>query len=128
MDSFQEESASGSLPTLSLDMGVIPSLVVVCWRCHDFNVRQQALNLLEAWPHREGPWDSRLLVLFVKQMFQVELEALASSSDSLTSTHVDVSTMKLPEDQTHYVFIYQTREPGQEAQEQRRIVSFDEDA
>lgn len=124
-DSFQE-GTSGSRPTLLLDMGIIPSLFFVCWKCHEPSLRQQALDLLEEWPHREGLWDSRLLVIFAKQLIQLELESLASSSSPKAPMRILDSSLEVSDDQTRATIRYKTRQSGQEVLEQSRIVLFDE--
>lgn len=119
-NSFLE--TSGSRPTLLLDMGIIPSLFLVCWKCHDLQLRLEALDLLEAWPHREGLWDSRLLVIFAKQLIQVELE---SSSSLESSLRILDSSLEVSEDQTHATIKYKVRRSGQEVLEESRVVRFD---
>lgn len=121
-DSFQEDPA-GSRPTLLFDMGIIPSLFLICWKCHDLQLRLQALELLEAWPHREGLWDSQLMVIFARQLIQVELE---SSSSLGSSMRILDSSLEVSEDQTYATVKYKTRRSGQGVLEQTRIVRFDE--
>lgn len=96
------EETSGSRPTLLLDMGIIPSLFFTCWKCPSLQLQLQALELLEAWRHREGLWDSQLLVIFAKQLIQVELE---SSSSLESARRLDISLV-ISDDQTHATIKY----------------------
>ncbi|KAE8162624.1 hypothetical protein BDV40DRAFT_288350 [Aspergillus tamarii] len=69
--SFQAEYGTYR-PCIVMDMGVIPSLLWVCLKCRDFQTRHQAVELLERWPHREGAYDSNLLVQIVKEHMILE--------------------------------------------------------
>ncbi|KAE8365738.1 hypothetical protein BDV27DRAFT_156618 [Aspergillus caelatus] len=69
--SFQAEYGTYR-PCIVMDMGVIPSLLWVCLKCRDFQIRHQAVELLERWPHREGAYDSNLLVQIVKEHMVLE--------------------------------------------------------
>ncbi|KAI9925574.1 hypothetical protein MW887_005955 [Aspergillus wentii] len=93
-------------PTLVLDMGIIPPLLLACDKCCDSRMRQQGLRLLEAWPHREGPWDSRLIVIILKQIISIEDEAANSESG------VQDAFLHVEDDQTHAVLTYRTKETG----------------
>lgn len=125
--SFKDENNSGTRPTLLLDMGIIPSLFVICWRCRDSNLRHQALNALEEWPHREGLWDSRLLAIFARQIIQLERETQAASGDPNAWSQIQGHSLQVSDDQSHAIFRYQTRVPGKEALKQRRVIPLDEE-
>jgi hypothetical protein len=127
-NSFEDGSGSNSRPSLALEMGVNGSLFFVCWKCHDFSLRLRALKLLEEWPHREGPWDSRQLVFFTKQMFQLEFEMLASTSDPQAPMRLEISSLEVPEDQKRNSIKYQVRGHRGELLEQSREVLFGEEA
>lgn len=88
-------------PTLVLDLGVIASLFYIAWRCHDIKLRLQALDVLEAWPHREGPWDSRLFSFFGQELIKQE-------SQFLPPIHHDVaiSNLEVQKTQTSSVFTF----------------------
>ncbi|KPM41148.1 hypothetical protein AK830_g5431 [Neonectria ditissima] len=45
-----------SIPVLSLDSGVIPSLFYITLKCREPKTRRRALQLLRAAPDREGMW------------------------------------------------------------------------
>lgn len=122
-DSFLKESTSHSRPTLLFDMGILPSLFLICWKCHDWSLRQRALEALEAWPHREGLFDSRLLVIFAQQLIQLDVE-FSSSSDT-TPMLVLEPELEVSRDQTYATLKYQSREPGQEASRRTRVVMLD---
>ncbi|RAQ41217.1 hypothetical protein AFGD_011433 [Aspergillus flavus] len=69
--SFQSDYGTHR-PCIVMDMGVIPSLLWVCLKCRDFPTRHRAVKLLERWPHREGAYDSHLLVQIVKDHMVLE--------------------------------------------------------
>jgi hypothetical protein len=125
--SFKDESNSSTRPTLLLDMGIIPSLFFICWKCRDFDLRHQALNLLEEWPHREGLWDSRLFSIFAGQVIQLEKEAMAASSVPGSWSNIQDHSLEISRDQSHVILRYQTYGPRKEVLKQRRIIPLDED-
>lgn len=90
-----------SRPTLVLDMGVNASLFYVTWKCTDSKLRLQALKLLELWPHREGLWDSRLLVHFANHMLKLERE-FENSQDN----KVSIGFLEVQEDQKFSILRY----------------------
>lgn len=125
--SFLDENDSGTRPTLLPDMGIIPSLFVICWKCRDFNLRQRALNALDEWPHREGLWDSRLLAIFSRQIMQLEEETLAASGDPNAWAMIQDHSIEVSVDQSHAILKYETHEPGKKVLKQRRIVPLDKE-
>lgn len=127
-NSFLEESDFRSRPTLLFDMGITPSLFLICWKCHDLALRQQALELLEEWPHREGLFDSRLLVIFARQLIQLDVEFLHSSSGEKKTLLVLDPSFQVSEDQTYATLRYQSREPGQEASAHARVIPLDDNS
>lgn len=127
-NSFLEESDFRSRPTLLFDMGITPSLFLICWKCHDLALRRQALELLEEWPHREGLFDSRLLVIFARQLIQLDVEFLHSSSGEKKSLLVLDPSFQVSEDQTYATLRYQSREPGQEASAHARVIPLDDNS
>lgn len=88
-------------PTLVFDTGVIAPLFYITWKCHDIKLRLQALKLLEIWPHREGPWDSRLFAFFGEYMIKQECELSLSLHHDVAISHLEVR-----EAQTSSVFIF----------------------
>ncbi|OOF92013.1 hypothetical protein ASPCADRAFT_517952 [Aspergillus carbonarius ITEM 5010] len=53
--------------TVAIDMGVIPSLFWVCLKCRHQATRHRALELLDAWPHREGAYDGRVMATLARE-------------------------------------------------------------
>lgn len=127
-DSFQDERGCPSRPSLLLEMVVNASLFFVFWKCHDFSLRLRALKLLEEWPHREGPWDSHRLVIFAKQMLNLEFEMLASTSDPQAPMRLEISSLEVRENEKQNIVEYQIRGRRQELLDQRRVVLSDEEA
>ncbi|OJJ50320.1 hypothetical protein ASPZODRAFT_128936 [Penicilliopsis zonata CBS 506.65] len=72
--SLKAEYKDRPLPELMMDLGVIAPLGWVSLRCRDRETRQRALDLLQAWPHREGSYDSRFFVLVASQIMAIENE------------------------------------------------------
>jgi hypothetical protein len=129
----------GSLPSLSLDTGIIPSLLYVCTKCPHAPMRQRALNLLDSWPHREGLWDSNLVAILARQLTAIETEAEAQrlSAEGMVSTPVNVAYistvsrvqgafMRVADDQKHAVITYTTKETENEGTKKARLVILDD--
>jgi hypothetical protein len=109
-------------------MGIIPSLFLICWKCRDFDLRHQALNVLEEWPHREGIWDSRLFSIFARQVIQLEKEAMAASSNPGSWSDIPQDhSLEVSKDQSHVILRYQTHNPGKGVLKQERIIPLDDD-
>ncbi|KAJ5291369.1 hypothetical protein N7478_000620 [Penicillium angulare] len=126
-NSFAEESPTGTRPKLLSDVGILPSLLLVGWKCHEFPVRQQALALLEAWPHREGIWDSRLLAIFLKQLLHIELETIQASGDPQAPMRISTTRcLKLDQNERTATLHYETGNCG-EYGPQSKVILFDED-
>ncbi|PYH98444.1 C6 zinc finger domain protein [Aspergillus ellipticus CBS 707.79] len=73
-------NASPERPSVCLDMGIIPTLMLVAVNCRDYHVRWQAIEMLRSWPHREGPWDSNLVARIAEETMMLE-----------TSHHINVN-------------------------------------
>ncbi|PTU21592.1 hypothetical protein P175DRAFT_0508549 [Aspergillus ochraceoroseus IBT 24754] len=95
IESLKAEYGHDSLPTLTMDIGVIPPLYWVCVKCRYRQIRERALHLLESWPHREGPYDSNMVVHIIKAIFAIESEYLGMEvvreTWRLTSLSVEIS-------------------------------------
>ncbi|CRG88184.1 hypothetical protein PISL3812_05211 [Talaromyces islandicus] len=141
MNSVKAESGSDwkSLPSLSLDTGIIPSLFYVCSKCPCGPMRQRALNLLESWPHREGLWDSNLVAIMARQLVAIEaeeeaqrlsIEGAAPTSYSMasisTDSRVQYAFMHVADDQTHAVITYTTKEAEKEGTKKTRLVMLND--
>ncbi|KAJ5097314.1 hypothetical protein N7456_008035 [Penicillium angulare] len=126
-NSFAEENPTGTRPKLLLDVGILPSLLLVGWKCHEFPVRQQALALLEAWPHREGIWDSRLLALFLKQLLHVELGTIQASGDPQSPMRMSTTRcLRFDQGERTATLHYETGNCG-EYGPQSKVILFEED-
>jgi hypothetical protein len=146
-NSFGEQSnntctnnALSSRPSLLLDMGILPSLLYVCLACPSVDVRRQALRCLQAWPHREGPWDSNLVALMGSLILQVETEAeiqrVSSTATTVTSiqdiTYISPASriicvnMTMDDDQKTAILRYNTKECNRGMPQLERRVLVDE--
>ncbi|KAJ2980921.1 hypothetical protein NUW58_g6817 [Xylaria curta] len=54
------------------DKGWIPLLYFVAVKCRVHRIRLQAIKLLSQTAHKEGIWDSRLVLIIVKEVMQIE--------------------------------------------------------
>jgi hypothetical protein len=59
-------------PVLSLDMGIVPPLFHVIWKCRNARVRHKAIRLLETCPRLEGLWDGLLVARVGRRIDEIE--------------------------------------------------------
>jgi hypothetical protein len=95
-------------PTLSADTGIIESLFLTALKCRDPFIRRNAIALLESWPHREGFWDSALLVTLAQNVVCIEEGDAIPGAIQGTSEVVRANNFfaKLSDDQTHGTITY----------------------
>jgi hypothetical protein len=60
------------LPRFQLDMGLVPCLFEVFWKCRDPAIRRKAVALLEAYPRQEGLWDSTIVARTGHRVIELE--------------------------------------------------------
>ncbi|KAE8406006.1 hypothetical protein BDV37DRAFT_270215 [Aspergillus pseudonomiae] len=60
-------------PAVSINTGVIPTLYRTAMVCRDHSIRWRAIELLQAWPHREGPFDSNWFLYIALETMKAEL-------------------------------------------------------
>lgn len=110
-------------PSFLLDMGINIPLSFVCWKCQSDDLREQALEVLESWPHHEGSTGTKLCLLFMKQIRDLELATIQASSRSYT--RVAEASMDLTEDQTKGVLTYQYITPDQQVVIETKVISYE---
>ncbi|KAE8151563.1 hypothetical protein BDV25DRAFT_152447, partial [Aspergillus avenaceus] len=77
-------------PSVLVDMGVIPPLFFVSTECPDPTVRWRAVRALHSWPHREGPWDSKLIAKIAMETIAAEHGlSLNNGQDGLEAKNQD---------------------------------------
>ncbi|KAL4751805.1 hypothetical protein BDW72DRAFT_192665 [Aspergillus terricola var. indicus] len=62
-------------PTVTLDIGILPSLYYAAMSCRDYRIRYRAIAALWAWPHREGSFDSNWLAFIAMERIKAETQA-----------------------------------------------------
>ena len=85
-----EHRRRDGLPKMVMDMGVIPGLFWTFLKCRDTSYRRRVLDILEAWPHREGPYESDLVrnVLCVQMEIECEGERIIRGADGQATTMI----------------------------------------
>lgn len=109
-------------PFLILDMGINIPLSFVGWKCRNDVLHEQALEILESWPHHDGSAGTKVCLLFMKQLRELELAAIRSSS---SYTRVAEASMNLVEDQTKGVLQYQYVTPDQQVVIETKVISYE---
>ncbi|RFU35781.1 hypothetical protein B7463_g588, partial [Scytalidium lignicola] len=80
----EEDARSGSPPlAFSTDLGIVAPLYYVCVKCPSTNLRNEAIELLDRAPRKEGMWDSKVGVKLIKEFWEYEKmhKALQGISD-----------------------------------------------
>jgi hypothetical protein len=71
-------------PSVTLDIGIIPSLYSAAMWCRDHSVRRRAIAVLKSWPHREGSFESEWAPWIASE--QIKAEIMSNLSDCRTPT------------------------------------------
>ncbi|GAA89485.1 hypothetical protein AKAW_07599 [Aspergillus luchuensis IFO 4308] len=106
-----------NLPTMVTDIGVLPSLFWCCVRCRDAETRERALQLLKVWPHREGFYDSYLIVNICRGLIDIEDEGRDAGGFIPRESRVHTHTIEVAEDRRSMVIRYVLAGGGGEGQE-----------
>ncbi|GLA38282.1 hypothetical protein AnigIFM63309_005294 [Aspergillus niger] len=109
-----------NLPTMVTDVGVLPSLFWCCVRCRDAETRERALQLLKMWPHREGFYDSYLIVGICRGLMDIEEEGRDGEGFIPREARVHTHTVEVAEDRRSMVIRYVLAGAG--GGEQERVV------
>ncbi|RAH50046.1 Zn(II)2Cys6 transcription factor domain-containing protein [Aspergillus brunneoviolaceus CBS 621.78] len=86
----QCEKDSSHLPQITLDIGVVPPLYAIAKRTVDPEQRWRAIQLLQSYPHQEGPWNASLLSRTLIESLPAELSFAAKGAEDATGTVVAV--------------------------------------
>lgn len=74
----------------STDLGIVGPLYYVGCRCRDYNLRNQALDLLSRCPRREGMWDSEVGVRMIKEYWAIEERHIAFQKDNAQELGINI--------------------------------------
>ncbi|KAE8381729.1 hypothetical protein BDV26DRAFT_64378 [Aspergillus bertholletiae] len=64
------------IPTFSVGMGMIPPLYLCAFRCRDWYIRRESVQLLQRWQLQEGIWTSSGTAFVVNRIIAIESEGL----------------------------------------------------
>ncbi|PYI12550.1 hypothetical protein BO78DRAFT_6085 [Aspergillus sclerotiicarbonarius CBS 121057] len=128
ISSFKTEYEEISrLPSMVMDTGILPSLFWSCVKCRDSQTRRHSARLLQVWPHREGIYDSRLILMICQGLIAIETEGRDEETGIIPqSARVQTQTVEVAKDQSHMVIRY-TLVSGSETwgeNERERVVPF----
>ncbi|KAL2832191.1 hypothetical protein BJY01DRAFT_260305 [Aspergillus pseudoustus] len=73
-------------PSITMENGVIAPLFHSATLCPDYSVRWWALELLQSWPHREGPFDSNWVAFLSAEALRLELEVRCGQEPGFRET------------------------------------------
>lgn len=61
-------------PTFSVNLGVIPPLSLIAFKCRDFFAREKVLSLLRRSHRQEGIWSTELIACVVQRVYEIECQ------------------------------------------------------
>ncbi|KAE8549475.1 hypothetical protein TMatcc_000477 [Talaromyces marneffei ATCC 18224] len=107
------ESMRSFLPTFHMGPGIIPPLFLCINKCRDWNLRQEAMSLLQSWPCQEGFWNTTGSAKCLEKLIELEMEGLlpgevVPESQRIIATHVDY----LPQTNTYRFWYRQSQAVG----------------
>ncbi|BAE63802.1 unnamed protein product [Aspergillus oryzae RIB40] len=73
---LSSDFSQSPMPTFSVGMGMIPPLYLCAFRCRDWHIRREAVQLLQRWQLQEGAWTSSGTAFVVSRMIAIESEGL----------------------------------------------------
>jgi hypothetical protein len=82
-------------PTFSVNLGVIPPLCIVAFKCRDPDVRKDTLSLLRHSRRQEGIWSTATTALIVQRVYDIENLGLwpgefVPNTSRIRGMHVDM--------------------------------------
>jgi hypothetical protein len=107
------ESMRSFLPTFHMGPGIIPPLFLCINKCRDWNLRKEAMSLLQSWPCQEGFWNTAGSARCLEALIEIETEGLSPGevvpeSQRIIATHVDY----LPQTNTYRFWYRQSQAFG----------------
>lgn len=73
-------------PSVTVENGVVAPLFHAATLCCEYSIRWWALELLQSWPHREGPFDSNWVAFLSEETLRLELEARCDEDPGFRET------------------------------------------
>ncbi|OJZ84388.1 hypothetical protein ASPFODRAFT_48409 [Aspergillus luchuensis CBS 106.47] len=91
--------AQSTMPNFSIGMGIIPPLFFCAFKCRDWYIRREAVQLLRSCQRQEGLWTTPGAVLVLERLIDIESKGLmpgdlVPESRRIDSIHVNI----LPDD------------------------------
>ncbi|KAF3393632.1 hypothetical protein DPV78_009661 [Talaromyces pinophilus] len=88
------ESMRSLLPTFHMGPGIIPPLFLCINKCRDWQLRKEAMSLLQSRPSQEGFWNTTGSAKCLEKLIEIETEGLSPGevvpeSQRIIATHVD---------------------------------------
>ena len=71
-----DQYSRGLLPTFSMGTGIIPPLFFCAFKCRDWLIRREALQLLRDCQHQEGIWNCPDAALILERVNDLESEGI----------------------------------------------------
>jgi hypothetical protein len=59
-------------PTFSVNLGVLPPMCLVAFKCRDSSIRHRLLSLLNRSRRQEGIWSTSMIALVVQRVYDIE--------------------------------------------------------
>jgi hypothetical protein len=83
------ESNRPEMPWVAFDMGLMPVLFHVVWKCRDARIRLNVINLLERYPRLEFLWDGLLVARIARSIDVIERQCTRLEEAAANGASVD---------------------------------------
>lgn len=99
-------TGQGSKPTFPVKTGIVPALFFCVFKCRDWLVRQQALDLLHKWQFLDGDSSVSPMVLVLQRTIEIEMQGLTPEDVVPESSRVESIIVETPPKKSDLHFLY----------------------
>jgi len=82
--SISQAHSSSSFTPFTFEMGLLPPLYFVAYRCRNPSLRRRAVSLLELVPTSEATWDKSIHIALAKRIMEVEEHGFQDSDGPIS--------------------------------------------
>jgi hypothetical protein len=99
-------TGQGSKPTFPVNTGIVPALFFCVFKCRDWLVRQQALDLLRKWQFQDGVSSISPMVIVLQRTLEIETLGLTPEDVVPESSRIESIIVETPPKRPELNFWY----------------------
>lgn len=99
-------TGQGSKPTFPVSTGIVPALFFCVFKCRDWLVRQQALDLLRKWQFQDGVSSISPMVIVLQRTLEIETLGLTPEDVVPESSRIESIIVEIPPKRPELNFWY----------------------